>query len=69
VYFRWDRSVIPLSGGEAAAQLRTGEPSILIYGQGRNPQAYLTTQCMTDGEEILAARTMEKFFRGKIKKG
>jgi seryl-tRNA(Sec) selenium transferase len=69
VYFRWDRSVIPLSGGEAAKKLRVGEPSILIYGEGAAPQANLTTQCMADGEEIVAARVLEKFFRSNVRRG
>jgi L-seryl-tRNA(Ser) seleniumtransferase len=68
VYFRWDPAVIPLTGGEAAAQLRTGEPSILIYSGGKMPEASLTPQCMQDGEELLAAQVLEKFFRGKMKR-
>ena len=46
VYFRWDRSVIPLSGGQAAAQLRAASRSVLVYGEVKFPQANLTTQCM-----------------------
>ena len=67
VYFSWDKSVIPLSGGELSTRLREGEPRILIDGGGDEPQAGLTTQCMRDGDEIFAARGIRELLLAESK--
>ena len=67
VHFSWDKSVIPISGGELSKRLREGEPRILINGGGDGPAAGLTTQCMRDGDEIFAARGITELLRGASK--
>ncbi len=67
VYFSWDKTVIPLSGGELSKRLREGGPRILINGGGDEPQAGLTTQCMRDGDEIFAVRGITELLQGVSK--
>lgn len=67
LHFSWDTSVIPVSGAEIYKQLHEGEPRILINGGGDGPSAGLTTQCMRDGDEILAAQGIKDAFLSHAK--
>ncbi|MBM3736380.1 MAG: aminotransferase class V-fold PLP-dependent enzyme [Acidobacteria bacterium] len=57
----WDRSVIPLSGKDAATRLFNGEPRLMYYDDDKG--GVIQTRCMKDGDEILAARVLGRFFR------
>jgi len=69
LHFSWDQGMIPVSGAEIYRQLREGEPRILINGGGDGPSAGLTTQCMRDGDEILAAQGIKDALLRHAKQG
>lgn len=56
----WDRAVIPLGGREVFRRLMSGEPRILYYEDDEG--GTFQTRCMKDGDEILAARRLRRFF-------
>jgi len=56
----WDQRVIPLTGKQAAEKLLNGEPRIMYYDDDTG--GVLQTRCMNDGDEILAARRLRRFF-------
>ena len=56
----WDRKVIPLTGKQAAERLFNGEPRLMYYDDDKG--GVLQTRCMKDGDEILAAKTLRRFF-------
>lgn len=62
----WDRKIIPLTGKQAAAKLKAGEPRIIYYDNDQG--GTLQTRCMRDGEEIFAARRLREFFTQEAKK-
>ena len=62
----WDRSVIPLTGKQAAEKLFNGEPRVMYYDDDMG--GILQTRSMKDGDEIVAARTLARFFRSQGKK-
>ncbi len=60
VRLSWDRSVIPLTGEQAARKLKAGEPRVVYYEDDQG--GVLQTRCMYDGDEIFAARRLRQFF-------
>lgn len=61
----WDRRLIPLTGKEAATGLYNGEPRLMYYDDDQG--GVLQTRSMKDGDEIVAARCLRKFFRAHSK--
>jgi L-seryl-tRNA(Ser) seleniumtransferase len=59
----WDRKVIPLTGKQAAEKLFNGEPRLMYYDDDTG--GVLQTRSMKDGDEILAARALGRFFRAE----
>jgi L-seryl-tRNA(Ser) seleniumtransferase len=63
----WDRKVIPLTGKQAATALYHGEPRLMYYDDEQG--GVLQTRSMKDGDEILAARCLRRFFLGQARGG
>ena len=53
----WDEQVIPVSPEAARDKLKNGRPRLVMF------EDYMSTRCMEDGEEVLAARVLKKFFQ------
>jgi len=60
VRFEWDRKIIPLTPRQVQERLKSGEPRIVYYEDDRG--GTIQTRTMEDGEEILAARRLRRFF-------
>jgi hypothetical protein len=56
----WDQNTIPLTGKQAAEKLYHGEPRLIYYEDDKG--GVLQTRCMKDGDEIVAARILRRFF-------
>ncbi len=53
----WDEQVIPLSPEAARDKLKNGRPRLVMF------EDFMSTRCMEDGEEVLAARLLKQFFQ------
>lgn len=62
----WDQKVIPLTGKDAAQRLLLGDPRVMYYDDDKG--GVLQTRCMKDGDEIVAARTLRRFFSEAVRK-
>ena len=63
VLLTWDPQVIPLTGQQLTAKLKSGEPRMVYYPEyGGEHSGVLQTRSMKDGEEIIAARRLKQVF-------
>jgi L-seryl-tRNA(Ser) seleniumtransferase len=63
VELTWDEKVIPITVKEAQDKLRTGTPRIYWF------DPVFMTRCLEDGEEILVARRLRRFFLEEARAG
>lgn len=67
--FRWDPTVIPVTGKELAEKLKSGEPRMIYYPEyGDAHSGVLQTRSMKEGDEILAARRLRELFLAEAKR-
>ena len=53
----WDEQVIPVSPEAARDKLKNGRPRLVMF------EDFMSTRCMEDGEEVLAAQLLKQFFQ------